>query len=570
MKNSHFIIPFLLLSILLPSFSASAQDRTVGLIFSKEGASNGYTLFAPMSSTTTYLIDGEGRTVRTWESQYRPGLSVYLLESGNLLRTANDRSNQGGTVFGTTGGVGGLVQEFDWEGNLVWEYPYSSSTYRQHHDIERLPNGNVLMIAWEVKSSEEAIGAGRNPSLLPDNQLWPDHIIEVEPVGQSEGKIVWEWHAWDHLVQEYDPTKENYGVVSAHPELIDLNRVTANGSADWLHTNSIDYNPTLDQILLSLHNLNEIWIIDHSTTTEEAATHTGGKSGRGGDILYRWGNPANYGAGSAEDQQLFSQHDAEWIAPDLPGAGHILTFNNGVRRPDGNYSSVDEIVPPYTPEGTYTRVEGTAYGPEEILWSYTASNPTDFYSSNISGAGRLPSGNTLICEGDNGRFFEVLPTGEIVWEYINPVIASGPLTQGSSIPVGMGGGTANTVFRADHYAPDYAGFVGRDLTPGDFIERYSSGVVQSDSKGELRMTIIPQPLWERGTIQLELSHPATLSMALFNSVGSEVLQVVEGREVGAGSHAIPIALSSIPSGWYFCKVTLNDKVEMMPCLVVKE
>lgn len=60
--------------------------------------------------------------------------------------------------------------------------------------------------------------------------------------------------------------------------------------------NGIDYNPVLDQIALSTHNLNEWYIIDHSTTTAEAATSSGGNSGKGGDLLYRWGNPAAYQA----------------------------------------------------------------------------------------------------------------------------------------------------------------------------------------------------------------------------------------------------------------------------------
>jgi len=145
-----------------------------------------------------------------------------------------------------------------------------------HHDVKTLPNGNVLLIAWEIKTLYEAIVAGRNPNYVSDQGLWPDHVIEVEPTGPTSGDIVWEWHVWDHLIQDFDPTKENYGVVGDHPELVDIN-YGASQKLDIMHTNSIDYNEDFDQIMVSVCFYNEIWVIDHSTTTEEAAGHTGGE-----------------------------------------------------------------------------------------------------------------------------------------------------------------------------------------------------------------------------------------------------------------------------------------------------
>ena len=192
-------------------------------------------------------------------------------------------------------------------------------------------------------------------------------------------------------------------------------------NADWTHFNAVAYNPDLDQILVSVHAFSEIWVIDHSTTTAEAASHKGGRSGKGGDLLYRWGNPRAYRNGSKTEQQLFNQHNAHWIAPGLPGEGHVLVFNNGSGRPGGQYSSVDEIVLPVDSQGQYTHPRRGPYGPDKPVWSYSAPKKSDFYSFFISGAQRLPNGNTLICTGASGMVFEVTPEKEVVWKYANPV-----------------------------------------------------------------------------------------------------------------------------------------------------
>ena len=111
------------------------------------------------------------------------------------------------------------------------------------------------------------------------------------------------------------------------------------------------FNAELDQIMISVRSFGEFWIIDHATTTAEAAGHKGGRRGEGGDLLYRWGNPISYRAGTKADQRLFGQHDAQWIPRGYLGAGHVLIFNNGNERPAGNYSSVDEIVLPVDAAG---------------------------------------------------------------------------------------------------------------------------------------------------------------------------------------------------------------------------
>ena len=105
-----------------------------------------YTLFSPMQSTDTYLINDQGNTVHTWQSDYRPGLSVYLLENGELLRPGVADSKPA-TFSGQTGGSAGLIEILDWDSNVVWNTTLATETYLSHHDVEQLPNGNILAIA---------------------------------------------------------------------------------------------------------------------------------------------------------------------------------------------------------------------------------------------------------------------------------------------------------------------------------------------------------------------------------------------------------------------------------------
>src|SRR5436190_3841747 len=190
---------------------------------------------------------------------------------------------------------------------------------------------------------------------------------------------------------------------------------------DWMHVNSVAYNAELDQIALSSPHFCQVWIIDHSTTTEQAKGHTGGRWGKGGDILYRWGNPRDYRSGAKLYQRLFFQHNVHWIPKGLRGEGRLLVFNNGGGRIPEEYSSVDEITPPTDKAGNYIREKRGAFGPSKADWTYTASNKKDFYSFFISGAQRLPNGNTLINSGANGIVFEVTPEAETVWKFVNPL-----------------------------------------------------------------------------------------------------------------------------------------------------
>ncbi len=195
----------------------------------------------------------------------------------------------------------------------------------------------------------------------------------------------------------------------------------------------------------------------------------------GGDLLYRWGNPEAHRAGAPANRQLFLQHDVRWIGAGLPGEDHILVYNNGCDRPEGDYSTVNEFIPPVDEFGDYPALTpGIACGPTSPSWTFLASPAESFYSANVSGAQRLSNGNTLICEGASGHLFEVTSGGTKVWD--SPVLNGTPTSQG-------GPPAANSVFRCERYAPDYPGLQGRALSPGAPIEQYPFTVAATSPPG---------------------------------------------------------------------------------------
>lgn len=507
----------IILCFLASVFNVSNSQPTVGVIQNNEGNQDGYVLFAPLPSKTTFLIDKCGNTINTWTSSYTPGFSAYLLEDGSLLRAGYIPNS----TF--TGAVrGGIIEKYNWEGAKTWSYTLSNSMLYQDHDIYPLPNGNVLAIIITNKSYEAAIEAGRDSTLL-GNSMWGTRILELQPIGEDSAEIVWEWRTFDHLIQDFDPTKENYGIVSAHPELININYHASATNPDWLHINSIAYNPELDQIVLSVNHLSEFWIIDHSTSTQEAASHTGGNSGKGGDIIYRFGNPESYGRGNITDLKLFNVHNAHWIESGFAGEGTIILFNNGNGRPEGDYSSIDTYALPYdSATRNYLITDGQPYLPQSAAWTYVAPNPTDFFSIILAGVQRLSNGNTLICEATKGNFFEIDSNNNTVWQYISPLSMNGPVSQGEQA-------VNNYVYRCSLYEPTYSAFTGRTLIPGLPIElnplpnQCSINSVESVNQTN-SLTIFPNPVIDKLFFRFTDKPTGGTTLNIFDCSGKIVLQ----------------------------------------------
>ena len=347
----------------------------------------------------TRLINNNFEEINIWHHNDVPFSIGYL--SPDSILTIGYKSD-------IDEGTSPKIVKMNWDGYIIWEASIPIDTLEPHHDIEPLPNGNILLIGWETKTIDEATQVGR---INVTEDFKPDKILEIQPSGSDNYEIVWEWKIWDHIIQDINPELNNYGNISDNPRLVDINLIgIGQGNGDWMHTNSISYNESLDQIILSVRHLCELWVIDHSTTIDESSGHTGGNAGFGGDILYRWGNPGNYDRGDESDQIFYAQHGINWIPQTYPGGGNILVFNN---RHNINNSAVIEIIPINDEYGNYYIGEEEAFLPETYDWIYQ----DDFFSFNQSGAFRLPNGNTLITVSAQDLISEVNNAGETLWQF---------------------------------------------------------------------------------------------------------------------------------------------------------
>ena len=469
------------------------QGPTELLFCNKEKALNGYTLFGV--GNRTFLLDLDGCVVHTWPI----GTNPHLLDNGHILDASKDdpRGFQGFT-------------EVDWDGKKVWEYTEKRENYAPHHDWVRIFNKKLnapttLYIANKTITDEQAIAAGADPKKGPYRNGQMDAVVEVD----MQGNVVWEWCFFDHVVQDVDATKPNYvgagKTVADHPGRININMPGRPLKRDWLHCNSLDYNAGSGHIVINSVQ-GELYVVDHDGTFVAGDPKAGitKAASAAGDFLYRFGDPARYAQGdpprilenwdsaTSGHKQMGGSHHASWIPTGLPGAGHIMVFNNGQylyqRTPE---SSVLEINPfldasgrdtgKYVnpPDAGYRREtydHDTHNQPRQISKQVVACcrsvNSHGCFSHIGSSGQRLPNGNTFVCSDTEGHFFEVTDKGELVWEYINPVTRDGPVkVLGDVLPM------TNSAFRAFRYAADHPAFKGRDLTPkGTITERAAQGV----------------------------------------------------------------------------------------------
>ncbi|MCH2082971.1 MAG: aryl-sulfate sulfotransferase [Saprospiraceae bacterium] len=534
------------------SYSLFAQQNTVGLLsHDPSKAYDGYNLIYPHNQPNVYLLDNCGRIVHTWEDEadFRPGNMAYLMPDGRLIKTKRPAAVAGNPIW--AGGGGATVEIRTWDNELLWEFTINNEEERLHHDIAITNEGNILMIVWEVKTADEAVQAGRDPENLPDGELWPDYILEIKPLDNNEYEIVWEWHVWDHLVQDFDATKDNFGIVEDHPELVDINYDTSNGADDWMHTNAIDYDPVNDMIMLSVPTFHELWIIDHTTSTEEAATSNGGLGGRGGDLLYRWGNPAAYKQGTEADQKLFYQHDTHWIDDYLnathPNYRKIGIFNNRV---GADISTINVIDPGFDMYDWGFSFDGNVFGPAEFTWTASHPNPQANWSTGLSSVQFLPNGNALVCVGRFGYTFELTPDNEIVWEYKTPLISGQAANQGDTLSINN-----NLTFRVSRIPTDFEAFDGKDLQPKGYIENNPDssfcGLLSSlDDMPMKDLRIYPNPTNDMVVVEWDGGYKIILEV--YDMLGNRVKQI----QTTGGRHFMD--LKDLQSGMYYIRINNGE------------
>ena len=435
-----------LLFVFFIMFSGSTiSQETIGLVYNDEDAdqSEGYTLFKPTSDDRTFLINNCGEVINTWSFSGQDSRNCYLLETGELLQ-----SNES------------TAELRDWNNNVLWNIDYQSQFgFSVHHDIEPLPNGNFLVLVRDIYSNTEMFLQGMDSS-YPNETLVLEKIIEIEPSISGLANIVWEWKLFDHLIQEVDSNKPNFGIVSDNPHLLDMNYKDGHGS-NPIHANAINYNQNLDQIAVSARHLSEVFVIDHSTTTSEAAGHNGGTYGHGGDILWRWGNPEVYNQGTITDRKLGKQHDIKWIT-EGPNQGKMSVFSNEGYGSNTTASSV-HIIDQSDTNGFYT-LESGKFLPNSYFWSWDGLIMDDvMHASAQCGMQIMSNGNALVNESDIGRISEIDNLGNVIWVYIIPA-ANGNEFEQFEQPIGNG------AFRANRYPTNYQAFDNRSMLPIGIIE----------------------------------------------------------------------------------------------------
>lgn len=328
-------------------------------------ASHGYTLIAPYNRVANadaafkgkvYLLDLAGNTVHTWTTTKQP-LYSQLRKNGNLLVVMEaPKYSQPLPPGGNTG----TIQELDWNSKVVWEYKNEA----MHHDFIDLPNGNVLLSLWEKTPADIADQIkGGTPNTTLNGVVFSDTIVEVN----RQGKIVWSWHAADHLDTQQDILGQEM------PQFA------------WTYTNGLSYTPHnpidgTEAYLISMRSLNEVIMIRKSD----------------GQIIWR----------SPKDM-LNTQHD-----PSILKNGNILVFDNGFAREPNPFPSYGSRVVEINPKTN------------KIVWQFDGGqgviDKVRFFAPIVGGAQRLPNGNTLITDGPKGHIFEITKDKKVVWDLISP------------------------------------------------------------------------------------------------------------------------------------------------------
>ena len=346
--------------------------RPTGLTHKNSKFSGGCTLITPIGGDSTYLIDQGGRIVHVWQMPaFQPGYG-YLLPGGNLL-VRGQPLDQTGSGIATAGGRADILVELDWDGNEVWRWEHSAF----HHDMCRLPNGNTLVIVWEQMPGylADRVRGFMDPEMTARLTGDEEHfrfIMKGLGVGGRPRDLS---GFLGDAIMEINPQGEPVRVWHAWEHLDPESDIvcTKEFRHEWSHANSVEYGSTGD-VLVSFRELSTVVRISWPE----------------GKVLWKWGGG-----------KISHQHDATFTSEN-----RMMVFDNGPHHP---------IVP-------RSRVIEVDMTTDKIVWQYYPEHVFSLFSGHIAGAERLRNGNTLICEGQSGRVFEVTPECDVCWEWVSPFV----------------------------------------------------------------------------------------------------------------------------------------------------
>lgn len=397
-------------------------------------------LFSPLASMDTYLINNCGEIINSWNSQFRGGMTAYLDKDGNLYRGGKLNSS----VF-LAGGLGGVIEKFSWDGDLIWSYALANDSLHLHHDFYVMENENLLLIAWEF-IDELKLGQLGRTGIVPGQKFYSERIIEIDP--SKDFEVVWQWRAIDHCFQGIDSNIPNYMDRKDALRKLDINltRSDVGPFLDWLHINSVELDSENNTLLLSCNAIDELVVIEKTNDSQTASSDQGGAYAYGGDLLFRWGRAANF-LDENLPKMLFKQHDIN-IVDDNNGNFAFSVFNNFRPGNNGSFSSVELIRFDSAFEDLIDQTGNTNIQATQPAHFYNNDGMQDLFSKRMSSA-LFMDDHWLVCASDNGRIFELDENDKIVWEYINPVGSNNTIFEQDQTPFG------NTLFNATPYSYDF-------------------------------------------------------------------------------------------------------------------
>lgn len=379
------------------------SDAALGVILNSPDAFDGQVLFGPAQGASQYLVANNGDVTATW-TRFGPGVDngdAELLENGLILRSSPNAS-----VEAT--GATGRVELVNADGTIAWSCTLNEAWFGGQHlqgdtmwlapdpDRGTEPWGSLLMSAYLIQSGDQLGTIGKN--LTSADRVYVDSLIEVVPNVIDDTLAD---NGGSYRRSECGTTVWEWRA-SDRIEF-DASDLPVPGGVDWTTFTSIDYSAEFDMVAVASPSLGEVWIIDHATDTEASRT-------------------------DSVNAELLARFDGADEPRSVSWAGGLLLVVA-----DGAVWSVD-----------------SSSNDAEVLYELSGSNGY---------AEQLPNGNLLITDSDVGRIVELAPTGEVVWEFISPVINDGTGTSPDSVldldaevPPGQ-----NRIGRAHKYPANYPG-----------------------------------------------------------------------------------------------------------------